>query len=245
MVPTDQFQNLSCVSCTRFLVRRNYFRFRKLLHSKSARPPKITERVRITAANARKTGTGQFLAHQSNADDNPSMLTLDATIPSSSIHPVVLADYERHILDLGVLAEMPRVTDFLPNTKDPDTAIQKMWDYLDTRVRNHVRMPSPLGRPAPAAPMAQTDPSADPSALPTAVAFPVSSGSNFSSTPSIPSLNTFIPHNALSSLYYQHQTPLGRRQRHSKERKNDCALTMGLLLANAPGPNGIDGLAGF
>ena len=173
------------------------------------------------------------------------MLTLDATIPSTSIHPVVLADYERHILDLGVLAEMPRVTDFLPNTKDPDTAIQKMWDYLDTRVRNHVRTPSPLGRPVPAAPMAQADPSADPSAypsaLPTAVAFPVSS---VSPIPSTHSRNTSIPHNAFSSLYYQHQTPFGRRQRHSKERKDECALTMGLLLANAPGPNGLDGLAG-
>jgi hypothetical protein len=169
------------------------------------------------------------------------MLTLDAAIHSASIHPVVLADYERHILDLGVLAEMPRMTDFLPNTKDQDTAIQKMWDYLDTRVRNHVRTPSPLGRPAPAAAMAQ----ADPSALPTAVAFPVSSVSTIASAPFIPSLNTSIPHNAFSSLYYQHQTPLGRRQRHSKERKDDCALTMGLLLANSPGPNGLCGIAGL
>jgi len=170
------------------------------------------------------------------------MLALDTTRPARYIHTVALADYERHILDLGVLAEMPKVTDFLPNTKDTgkdtDMAIQKMWEYLDARVRNHVRTPSPLGRPAPsasatlAAPMAQ----AGPSALPTAAAFTVCP---------FTALNTSIPHNALSSLYYQHQTPLGRHQRHSKERKDECALTMGLLLANAPGPNGLDRLAGF
>ena len=216
-----------------------------VVHTCKKRPPNENNGKCLHNRRERtKTDTGQFLPQQADTNHNPAMLTLDATTPSTSIHPVVLSDYEGHILDLGVLAEMPRMTDFLPKTNDPDMAIQKMWDYLDTRVRNHVRTPSPLGRPAPAAPTAltaPTNPSADPSALPTAVVFPVSS---VSSIPSTHSLNTSIPHNALSSLYYQHQTPLERRQRHSKERQDECALTMGLLLANAPGPNGLDGLAG-
>ena len=143
------------------------------------------------------------------------MLTFDARL-STSIHPIDLADYERHILDLGVLSDisfyMPRVTDFLPKTNNPDEAIKSMWDYLDTRVRNHVRTPSPLGRQAPTAPATL--------AAPTAPAK--------SSALSIPS----IPNNALSQLYYR-QAPLGRRQRHSRELQDDCALTMGVLLANA------------
>lgn len=156
-----------------------------------------------------------------------------STSPNATCAPAVeplnaidLNDYAQHILKLGDESEqqqnqqqrkcsmLPRMTEFLQDSlhpQDAKLAMEKMSTYLQTRVRNYTPTPSPLSKSS--------------------------------------SCHPSIPHNALTSLYraqqqqyqqyqqYQHQARFPRSDRYSKERMDECALTLSLLLASGRGPS--------